>query len=79
MYQTEGMGWLAKVVSNHSDMNLADTNAIFYLEQVMMEYVYANKMLIRKNQDLHDQVRAILNFMVNKSSVTGFVLRDMVN
>lgn len=78
-YQTEGMGWMAKAVVNHPEMNLADTNAIFYLEQVMMEYIYTNKMQIRKNQELHEQVRTILNFMVNKSSATGFVLRDMVN
>lgn len=78
-YQTEGMEWIAKAVAYHPEMNLAGTNAIFYLEQVMMEYIFANKMQIRKYQKLHEQVRAILNFLVNKSSVTGFVLRDMLN
>lgn len=78
-YQTEGMGWISQIVAAHMTMNLSGTNALFYLEQVMMEYVYANKMLIRKNSELHEQVRTILNFMVGKSSVTGYVLRDMVN
>ena len=78
-YQTEGMGWISKIVLNHPSVNLAETSALFYLEQVMMEYVYANKMKIRKTPELHAQVRAVLNFMVSKSSVTGFVLRDMVN
>lgn len=78
-YQTEGMGWISKFVLNHPSVNLAETNALFYLEQVMMEYVYANKMKIRQALALHEQVRAVLNFMVSKSSVTGFVLRDMVN
>ena len=78
-YQTEGMGWISKIVLKYPSMNLVETSALFYLEQVMMEYVYANKMSIRKTPELHAQVRAILNFMVSRSSVTGFVLRDMVN
>ena len=78
-YQTEGMGWISQIIGNHMMMNLSGTNALFYLEQVMMEYVYANKMQIRSNAVLHEQVRTILNFMVGKSSVTGYVLRDMVN
>ena len=78
-YQTEGIGWISKLVSNNPSMNLAESYALFYLEQVMMEYIYANKMKIRQTPLLHAQVRAVLNFMVSKSSVTGFVLRDMVN
>lgn len=78
-YQTEGMGWISQIIGNHMMMNLSGTNALFYLEQAMMEYVYANKMQIRSNAVLHEQVRTILNFMVGKSSVTGYVLRDMVN
>ena len=78
-YQTEGMIWISKIVTAYSSINLANTNTLFYLEQVMTEYVYANKMQIRKSEELHRQVRAILDFMVGKSSVTGYVLRDMVN
>lgn len=78
-YQTEGMEWIAKAIVNHPTINLAGTNALFYLEQVLIEYVYANKMQIRKKQELHEQIRSILSFMVNKNSVTGFVLRDLVS
>jgi len=52
---------------------------LMYLELVMMPYVYTNKMQIRKNTELLAQVRTILNFMVTKSSVTGYMLRDIVN
>lgn len=78
-YQKDGMAWIYKVVEDYPTINISGTNTLFYLEQVMMEYVYGNKMLIRKTPTLHEQVRTILNFMVSKSSVTGFVLRDMVN
>ena len=50
-----------------------------YLELVMLPFVYANKMQIRKTAELLAQVRIILNFMVAKSSVTGYMLRDLVN
>lgn len=73
------MAWISKVLENCPAMNLSGTNTLFYLEQVMMEYAYGNKMIIRKTPVLHEQVRIILNFMVSKNSVTGYVLRDMVN
>lgn len=78
-YKNEGMGWLAKVINNYPSMNLAGTAVLFYLELVMLQYIYANKMQIRKNAMLLSEVRTILNFMVAKSSVTGYMLRDMVN
>ncbi len=78
-YQFEGMGWISKIVFNYPSMSLSESNALFYLEQVMMEYVYANKMKIRQMPILHENVRKILNFMVSKNSVIGFVLRDIVN
>lgn len=78
-FKTEGMGWIARAIEQRPTMNLANTTALFYLEMIMMPYIYANKMQIRKNHMLLEQVRTILNFMVSKSSVTGFILRDMLN
>ena len=78
-FQTDGLAWIAKVVYYHPKTNVTGTKALFYLEQVMMEYIYAYKMQIREDHKLHEQVRTILDFMVNNSSVMGFVLRDMVN
>lgn len=78
-YKTEGMAWIAKAINQCPTMNLNGTLSLMYLELVMMPYVYTNKMQIRKNLELLAQVRTILNFMVTKSSVTGYMLRDMVN
>ena len=78
-YKKEGMGWLAAAINKYPNMNLKETAALMYLELVMLSYVYANKMQIRRTPKLLAQVRTILNFMVAKSSVTGYVLRDLVN
>lgn len=78
-YQTDGMKWMAEIINNRQDINWVSSNVLFYLDQVMTEYVYTNKMQIRKDTFLHDQVRIILQFMVNHNSVVGFVLRDMVS
>ena len=60
-------------------VHVNETLGLMYLELVMIPYVYTNKMQIRKNPELLAQVRTILNFMVTKSSVTGYILRDLVN
>lgn len=73
------MSWIAKAINQCPTMNLNETLDLMYLELVMMPYVYTNKMQIRKNPELLAQVRTILNFMVTKSSVTGYILRDLVN
>lgn len=78
-YKTAGMAWISTAINQSPNMNLNDTLALTYLELVMMPYVYTNKMKIRKNPKLLTQVRTILNFMVSKSSVTGYMLRDMVS
>ena len=78
-YKTEGMSWIAKAINQCPTMNLNETLGLMYLELVMMPYVYTNKMQIRKNPELLAQVRTILNFMVTKSSVVGYMLRDIVN
>ena len=78
-YKKEGMGWLAAAINKYPYLNLKETTALMYLELVMLPFVYANKMQIRKTAELLAQVRIILNFMVAKSSVTGYMLRDLVN
>jgi hypothetical protein len=78
-YKTEGMSWIAKAINLCPTMDLNETLGLMYLELVMMPYVYTNKMQIRKNPELLAQVRIILNFMVTKSSVTGYILRDLLN
>lgn len=78
-YKTDGMAWIAKAIYQCPTMNLNKTQALMYLELVMMPYVHTNKMQIRKNPELLKQVRIILDFMVTKSSVTGYILRDILN
>lgn len=78
-YQTEGMGWISTIIRQCQTLNLEDSQALLYLELVMVPYVYTNIMKIRKDPRLLEQVRTILNFMVSKSSVTGYMLRDMVS
>ena len=78
-YKTEGMKWISTAIAKNPTMTLANSSALTYLEFVMMPYVFGNKIQIRRTPELLRQVRTILNFMVEKSSVTGFVLRDMVS
>ena len=78
-FKTEGMSWMSRVIEQNPNMNLSNTKTLRYLEYVMLPYVYVNKSQIRKNPSLLSQVRTILSFMVSKSSVTGYMLRDMVS
>lgn len=78
-FKTEGMGWLAKAINKCPTMVIKESQSLMHLELMMMPYVYANKMQIRKTPNLLNQVRTVLNFMVSNNSATGYMLRDLVN
>ena len=77
-FRTEGMSWIAKSLMQAPDMDLTGSNALLYLELVMLPFVSINKMMLRKSPELLSKVRIILDFMISKSSVTGYMLREMV-
>ena len=78
-FKTKGIGWISKAIKLHPLMSLKGTNVMSFLEIAMTSFVYAHKMQIRKDFTLLEQVRIILDFMVSRSSVTGFMLRDVLN
>lgn len=53
-----------------------ETNTVYYLEILVRQYVYRNRHKIRKSKNLKDELLVILDFLVKKGSVTGYLLRE---
>lgn len=79
-YLYDGVKWLSSNLSNHKELwtvKLED-NTIILLESVTKKYIRQNRDRIRKTIQLKDEVLVILNFLVEKESVVGYMLRENI-
>ncbi|WP_182021347.1 ATP-binding protein [Bacteroides intestinalis] len=79
-YPEKGIDWLFEIMSTHSDIDLGRhaNNIVFYLERFMNSYVRSKRQVIRQNRELRKKIVCILTFMVERSSVQAYMLRDMI-
>lgn len=79
-YLNDGVSWISGILQNNkslSDVKL-ETNTIYYLENLGKKYIYENREKIRKTKKLKLEVLTILNFLINKGSVVGYMLREKI-
>lgn len=80
VYINEGVHWLSQILENNSyyvDKKLVD-NTIFYLEKFARTYTFRNRETIRKKKEIKDKMLVILNFLVEKGSAVGYMLRESI-
>jgi len=53
-----------------------ETNTIFYIENIVRRYILMNRQKIKKILKLKKNIVTILNFLVERGSVTGYLLRE---
>jgi len=80
LYLNEGISWISEML--HKNKNLItsnlENNTIYYLENITRKYIYKNRESIRKTKKLKDEIIIILNFLVEKGSVIGYMLRENI-
>lgn len=79
-YTDEGIFWIADLLSKNNEIYNENVsgNTIYYLEVMTRKYVYLNRTKIKTNKFLKDRLIIILNFLVSKSSVNGYLLREEI-
>ena len=53
-----------------------ETNTLYYLENLSRKYIYENRDTIRKTKRAKEEVLIILEFLIEKGSVVGYMLRE---
>lgn len=73
-----GVIWIAGILSKNLDLYREDSNqnTIYYLEIVARKYVYLNRTKLKTNRFMKDSVLILLDFLVSKGSVNGYLLRE---
>jgi len=74
----EGISWISDIVERHPGLAAKEleVNTVYYLENLVRGYVLRNRHKVRTTPHLKKQVLVILNFLLDKGSVTGYLIRE---
>jgi hypothetical protein len=76
----EGIIWISGVLQNSSELETGELeeDTVYYLENLVRKYILLKRSAIRSVKQTKDQVLLILNFLVERGSVVGYLLREDV-
>lgn len=79
-YLNDGVSWLSHMLEKNktSLSGKLQTNTVYYLENLVRKYVYVNRERIKRTRELKQDVLTILDFLIQKGSVVGYMLRENV-
>lgn len=74
----DGVSWISHILQNNKELisKELEKNTIFYIETFIRRYILINRQQIRKDLRIKNQVIIILNFLVERGSIVGYLLRD---
>jgi len=79
-YLNDGVSWISNILQNNRNLlsEKLETNTIYYLENLVRKYVYESREKIRKSIKLRQDVLNILDFLIEKGSVIGYMSREYI-
>jgi hypothetical protein len=79
-FATEGVLWLSGILEKHPNIwdEELEANTIYYLERFVRGYVLRNRHKVRITPQIRDRVLIILNVLLEKGSVTAYLVREDV-
>lgn len=75
-----GISWISQMLLEHQSLwNIElEDHTIYYLENVIKSYIHINREKIRREARLKREVLIVLDFLVEKGSVAGYMLRESI-
>lgn len=79
-FKDEGVDWIHTIVSSNKFLHLDDleSNTLYYLEKFLRKFVFLNRQKIKEEIKLKNKVIPILDFMVERGSIHGYLLRESI-
>lgn len=76
----EGIEWLYTIVSNNHSLVLGDleSNTLYYIESFLRKFVFENRDKIKRDFRLKSKLIEILNFIIERGSMRGYLLRESI-
>lgn len=80
IYLNDGISWISNMLKNNENLWTVELelNTIYYLEKLVRKYSYENREELRKTTQLKQELLVILDFLIEKESVVGYMLRENI-
>lgn len=80
MYLENGVQWISNMIDENKSLLTAEleVNTLYYLENLIRKYIYKNRTKIRETQKLKGETILILDFLIARGSVVGYILRENI-
>lgn len=77
-YLNNGISWISEILTTNQNLwnEKLETNTIYYIENIVKKYSYKNREDIRKTVKLKQELLVVLNFLIEKESVVGYMVRE---
>jgi hypothetical protein len=79
-FKDEGIDLIHNIVSNNRSLHLEDleSNTLYYLEFFLRKFVFINRQKIKEEIRLKNKIIPILDFMIERGSIHGYLLRESI-
>jgi len=79
-YIDKGVFWISNIIQNNQDLvnEKLEVNTIYYLENLVRKYTFNNREKIKTTKAIKDNLLVILDFLIEKGSVVGYMLRESI-
>jgi len=80
LYLYDGISWISNMFKENQQLLTSkfDTNTVYYLENITKKYIYKYRDKIKKENQLKEQLILILDILIDKGSVIGYMLRESI-
>ena len=80
VYLNEGISWIADLLKNNSNLlnEKHELDTVFHLENLTRKYIFLQSMKIKKDRKTKEDILIILNFLVERGSAVGYMLREKI-
>jgi hypothetical protein len=79
-FLNEGISWISQMVNRNPNLltDQLEINTLYYIEKAVRKYVLLNRRVLKTSIQAKSQLLQVLNFLVDRGSVTGYLVREDV-
>jgi hypothetical protein len=77
-FLNDGIVWISEIVTSNPNLRSdeLEINTLYYLEKAIRKYVLLNRRLLKTSVQTRTRLVQVLDFLVDRGSVTGYLVRE---
>jgi len=77
-FAPDGISWISDLLQNNPGLfqKELEVNTVYYLENLVRSYILKNRQKVKVDPQQKKQILVILDFLLEKASVTAYLLRE---